>query len=214
MLLVSEHSTRTEQIDEDAAWVLKAQRGDLDAFESIVEKYKKKVFNLAFKMLQDREDASDAAQDAFLKVYRSLPRFKGDAKFSTWLYRIVTNVCLDYIRRRKKVVEISLDKQLEMSDGKLDFELPDEAINIEEEAEKTEFHQLVLDAVDNLPETHRLVILMRDFQNMSYSEIAELLSCPEGTVKSRINRARRFLRGDLLKSKQLHDYLDNEPSIR
>ena len=214
MLLVSEHSTRTEQIDEDAAWVLKAQRGDLDAFESIVEKYKKKVFNLAFKMLQDREDASDAAQDAFLKVYRSLPRFKGDAKFSTWLYRIVTNVCLDYIRRRKKVVEISLDKQLEMSDGKLDFELPDEAINIEEEAEKTEFHQLVLDAVDNLPETHRLVIMMRDFQNMSYSEIAELLSCPEGTVKSRINRARRFLRGDLLKSKQLHDYLDNEPSIR
>ena len=214
MLLVSENSTRKDQIDEDAAWVLKAQRGDLDAFESLVEKYKKKAFNLAFKMLQDREDASDAAQDAFLKVYRSLSRFKGDAKFSTWLYRIVTNVCLDYIRRRKKVIEISLDKQLEMSDGKLDFELPDEAINIEEEAEKTEFHQLVLDAVDNLPETHRLVIMMRDFQNMSYSEIAELLSCPEGTVKSRINRARRFLRGDLLKSKQLHDYLDHEPSIR
>ena len=214
MLLVSENSSRKDQIDEDAALVLKAQSGDLDAFESIVEKYKKKAFNLAFKMLQDREDASDATQDAFLKVYRSLPRFKGDAKFSTWLYRIVTNVCLDYIRRRKKVVEISLDKQLEMSDGKLDFELPDEAINIEEEAEKTEFHQLVLDAVDNLPETHRLVIMMRDFQNMSYSEIAELLSCPEGTVKSRINRARRFLRGDLLKSKQLHDYLDHEPSIR
>ena len=105
-------------------------------------------------------------------------------------------------------MEISLDKQIEMSDGKLDYELPDDAINIEEEVEKTEFQKLVLDAVDRLPDGHRSIIMMRDFQNMSYSEIAEMLSCPEGTVKSRINRARRYLRGDLLKSRELNEYLD------
>ena len=174
-----------------------AQNGDAQAFEQLITTYQQNVFNLAYRMIRNYDDASDIAQEAFLKAYVNLPRFKGNSKFSTWLYRITTNVCLDEIKKRKKVQTYSMSENIETEEGEISREIEDKSANIERNFERSEQQKMVNEAIDNLPEKHRLVIVMRDINNMSYEEIAAALQCSEGTVKSRINRARNALYGML-----------------
>jgi RNA polymerase sigma-70 factor (ECF subfamily) len=201
------------EIDGDALAVSRALGGDLGAFEALVLKYEKMVYGISYRMLLDREEAQDAAQEAFLKAFRALPSFKGGSKFATWLYRIAANACLDLLRKRKSYSELSLDAQTEDEDGaRGGFDVADGAADIEAALEGKEFRALVREAVDGLPDAHRAIIVMRDFQDMEYAEIAGVLGCPEGTVKSRINRARGRLKRILLEKRELNGYVGVEYS--
>lgn len=192
--------------EEDSYCISLARGGDMGAFEALVRKYEAKVFNIASHMLSNADDAMDASQEVFIRVYRSLSSFRGDSKFSTWLYRVANNVCLDILRKRNYRV-VSLDGEITAEDGeKQAMEIPD-AFDVEAVVEKAEFGALVQKAINMLPEQHRAILVMRDMQDLSYTEISETLKLPEGTVKSRINRARTSLREIFLSLKELKDYL-------
>ncbi|MBQ8831460.1 MAG: sigma-70 family RNA polymerase sigma factor [Oscillospiraceae bacterium] len=168
----------------------RAKKGDRKAFESLVKLHEKNVYNLALKLLKNREDALDAAQDAFLKAWISIASFRGDSKFSAWLYRLTYNTCLDVLRKAKKGEVISLTSTDE--DEKV-TDVRDDAPTPEEHAEKQELRKTVRDAVDALPEDYKQIIIMREFTGFSYGEIAEATGLSDGTVKSRLSRARQKL---------------------
>lgn len=199
--------SRLNTADDDAFLVKRAKNGDMQAFEELVVKYEGKVYGIASRMLAFGEDAKDAAQEAFLKAYRSISKFRGDAKFSTWLYRITNNVCLDYLRRRDRR-ELSLEYDSGAGDGETQTLDIASDIDVETAVEEDEFRTLVQGAINNLPAQHRIMVVMRDVQGLSYTEISRLLGLPEGTVKSRINRARRNLREIFLTSKELKEYVN------
>ena len=207
------NAVRTYDADEDELFVKRAQNGDMDAFEELVKKYEGKVFGIASRMLAFGEDAKDAAQESFIKAYRSLKGFRGDSKFSTWLYRITNNVCLDYLRKRSRS-ELSLDFEAggngggNGGGGELYKTVIPADIDVEATVEGNEFRHLVQKAINSLPAQHRAMIVMRDVQYLSYIEIAGLLGLPEGTVKSRLNRARRNLRTVFLGLRELKEYID------
>ena len=200
------NAEKPDIIDIDAALVKKAQNGNMDAFEELVKKYEGKVYSIAYRMLALSEDARDAAQEAFLKAFRSLKGFRGDARFSTWLYRITNNVCLDYLRKRDHR-ELSLEYDVGGGDGEYQtMDIPAD-VDVESVVEAGEFSELIQKAIKSLPDQHRTMIVLRDVQELSYMEISTLLNLPEGTVKSRINRARRHLREIFKGFKELNDYI-------
>ena len=165
----------------------RAKIGDLDAFEYLVKLHEKNVYNLALKLMKNREDALDIAQEAFLKAWINLKSFRGDSKFSAWLYRLTYNTCLDAIRKAKKGEIISLTSADEEEET---IDIKDSAPTPEECVEKKELRQEVRDAVNSLPEEYRQIIIMREFTNLTYAEIGEATGLNEGTVKSRLSRAR------------------------
>ena len=183
---------------EEAELIARTLAGDDGAFAELVEPYEAKVYNLAFRMCANREDAFDLAQESFLKAYRSLARFKGKASFSTWLYRIASNTCLDQLRRVKRTgPRVSLDDPIETASGTLQREVADNTFEPEQLALRAEVGSEIRAAVAQLPPDHRMAILLREFQQLSYEEIAQAMGCSTGTVKSRINRARSALRDRL-----------------
>ena len=183
---------------EEAELIARTLAGDDGAFAELVEPYEAKVYNLAFRMCANREDAFDLAQESFLKAYRSLARFKGKASFSTWLYRIASNTCLDQRRRVKRTgPQVSLDDPIETASGTLQREVADNTFEPEQLALRAEVGSEIRAAVAQLPPDHRMAILLREFQQLSYEEIAQAMGCSMGTVKSRINRARTALRDRL-----------------
>jgi len=191
----------------DAALVSRSRNGDLTAFDQLVKKYEKQVFNLAYRMIGNYDDANDLAQEAFLRVYRSLPKFRGDAAFSTWLYRIVSNTCLDELRRRKQQRIESLDGPITSETGDYVRQIQANSDLPEVTVEKQELREFVQKAINQLPEDHRVVIILRDLQGLSYQEIADILNCSIGTVKSRLNRGRLKLRYELINI--FPEYKDN-----
>lgn len=181
----------------------KAKTGDIEAFELLIEKYQKKVFAIALKMLGNYDDASELAQEALIKVFKSIKNFKEESSFSTWIYRVVTNTCLDELRRRKKRQVVYIDEEITNEDGELKREIADYSTAPESIMEKKELRKAVNEAIMSLSEEHRTVIVLRDIQGMSYEEIAKITKCPEGTIKSRINRARLSLKEIFKKNKEL-----------
>ena len=195
---------------EDERLLIKQSKcGSVDSFEQLIEDNRKKVYNIALRMLGNPEDANDVTQEVFLRVFKSMRGFKEQSSFSTWIYRITKNVCLDEIRKKKKNNLVYIDKQIEYGDGQVTMQLEDERETPEEAAERTELSLRVREAIAMLPEQHRILIVLRDIQNFSYDEIADILKCPDGTVKSRINRARSALREILHSRKELfnEDYV-------
>ena len=178
----------------DDILVAKSKKGDIRAFEQLILQYERKVYNLAFRLTGNHDDASDVAQEAFLKIYTSLPDFRGDASFSTWVYRIVSNVCLDELRKRKRQRATSLDEPVSTQDGDMNRQLADRMEGPEEFVERLEVQRTVQAGIDSLDEDYRLVVILRDLQGYSYDEIATIMGCSLGTVKSRLNRARRALK--------------------
>lgn len=177
------------------------QRDEL-AFNEIVGLYQTRVYNLVYRMLGNREEARDVAQEVFITVFKAIHLFRGESKFSTWLYRIATNHCknrLKYLGRRAVFPKTTLDEltereQLESASMSTSgtIERPDRLI------EGREVEKLLQEALEELDEDHRLLIVLRDVQNLSYQEIAEITQLAEGTVKSRLHRARAALRERLL----------------
>lgn len=183
--------------------VSKAKAGDVAAFEQLIEAYQKKVYNLALRMTGNQEDAADLAQEAFIRVFRSISGFKEQSSFSTWIYRITTNVCLDEIRKRKNRKVISIDEDIHMDDGEMKRQIVSDDPLPDKMAERAELRNIVNDAINSLPEDQKVVITLRDLNGLSYEEIAQVLGIPGGTVKSRINRARQALRNVLLSRTEL-----------
>lgn len=173
--------------------VARAQAGDHDAFEQLVALYEKRVYNLALRMSRNAEDALDLAQEIFIRVYQSLPFFKGQSAFSTWLYSIASNACIDFTRREKRrggMKTLSLDD--EENQAAL-YALPDLRYQPEDEAARRETREELCRAMEKLSPSHREILTLRELNELSYGEIADALDLTQGTVKSRLCRAREQL---------------------
>ncbi len=180
--------------------------GDVNAFEELVLRYEKTVYNLALRMVSDRDDAFDMTQEAFIKAYNSLPSFRGDSKFSVWLYRITTNVCLDFLRSKSRRPQVSLTAH-DDEDGDVQLDIPDPVADPEGQLMKKLGMQSLEAGLRLLPDKQRQILVMRELGGMSYADIGAALSLEEGTVKSRIFRARKRLCAYLIKSGNISDEL-------
>ena len=181
--------------------IQKCKKGSREAFNILFSRYQSQVIHTAYGMLSDKEDAYDAAQEVFIRVYRNIGSFKEQSSFTTWLYRITMNVCSDFLRKRQKNVDvISINSFTE--DNK-DFDIKDEGQSVEESMEMSERQAAVREAISELKEEYRAVIVLCDIEGMSYEEISAALGIPHGTVKSRINRARNALKKKLEDKKEL-----------
>jgi RNA polymerase sigma-70 factor (ECF subfamily) len=179
---------------DDIALVRRCQKGDALAFEQLVIKYRSKVFSMIYGMVQNEQDAWDLAQEGFIKAWRSIHRFKGQASFYTWLYRIVTNVAIDSLRRKgfKKTAEFDDDIAAnEVAPGSKTVPTPDPMPH--QGLEREEIRQRIEQAISKLSPEHRAVIVMKEIEELQYNEIAEALGCSIGTVMSRLFYARKKL---------------------
>ena len=182
--------------DEEKGYIERVLAGDESAYEPLVTENQTKVYRLALRILKNEADAEDAAQEAFLKAYTSLADFRGDSRFSVWLYRLTNNICIDMLRKSKRAVIVSL--QTEDDDGEeTEIAIPDERYSPERLAVRT--------ALAALPDDCREILALRESAGLSYDEIAAALSLEVGTVKSRLNRARKKLCIALLKSGNFSD---------
>ncbi|MBM7686418.1 RNA polymerase sigma factor [Defluviitalea raffinosedens] len=173
--------------------VNKAKNGNIAAFEELITAHEVKIYNIAYRMFHNEEDAKDLSQEIFIKVFENIGKFKGNSSFSTWLYRIATNTCIDELRRRKGKETYSIDAEVETDEGNMKREYSDLKPNPEEMAINKEVSIQIQNAMDHLSEEHKTAIILRDLQGLEYNEISEILECSLGTVKSRISRARRQL---------------------
>jgi len=174
-------------VDHDEQTLIKkAQARDTDAFAALVAKHGMLVYNLALRTLNDPQEAEDVAQETFVRAWKAIPNFRAQSRLSTWLYRIATNLCYNRLP--------SLKRELAALDADPEFDLPDERQVVEEGVLSAELIEQVNTAVNQLPETYRLLITLRHMQGLSYAEIAGVTSLPLGSVKAGIFRARQQLR--------------------
>ena len=182
---------------EDKEIIEKVLAGDNDAFGLLVERYQNKIYNLCLRMCGNEDDAFDLTQDAFVRAWRNLGGFQFESAFSTWLFRLSSNICLDFLRAKKRRAAVSLTVSDE-EDEESQLDLPDPGKSPEEAVIAAEDRNLLTQALNSLPTDHRQIIVMRAIDDLSYSQIAEILGIQEGTVKSRLSRARTALRNKLL----------------
>ena len=190
--------------DEEMIVIQNVISGDANAFEALVLANQKNVYNLALKMTGNEEDALDISQEAFLKAYSQLSGFRGESKLSVWLYRLTYNLCIDFLRKRPHAGVVSLSYQDE-DDETHDIEIPDVRDLPEDSALRRELRGSIAEGVNALNKQHREILVMREITGMSYSEIAETLNISDGTVKSRLARARLNLANFLVKKGTLPD---------
>jgi RNA polymerase sigma-70 factor (ECF subfamily) len=180
-----------ELSDDDLMWLLR--KGNMEAFETLARRYEKKLLNFLYRFVNSREQAEDLVQKTLLKVYRNRLKFRNKGKFSTWMYTIAANLARDYLRKYRRYQFISLDEPVGDNSNIIDFyHEPDEKKMTSLEAK--EMSRVVRMAIDQLPDPQRMAILLSHFEHMSYDDIARVLSCSKGTVKSRIFRAKARLK--------------------
>jgi len=187
--------------DEDYDLVSSCVKGDVDAFEALVKKHQKRMLNIAYRMMGDYEEACEIVQDAFVSAHRNLKGFKGKAKFSTWLYRIVINRSknrLNQLKTQRHREPFSIDDPLLTNDGQIAGEPASNEPSALETLEEKDTRQKVRECIHSLDDEFREVVILRDIQGFTYEEISDLLGIPDGTVKSRLFRAREALK-DCLK---------------
>ncbi|MCG8400956.1 MAG: sigma-70 family RNA polymerase sigma factor [Firmicutes bacterium] len=175
--------------------VKQSQQGDARAFEQLVIMYQDRVYSLSYQLTGNHADAEDLAQNAFIKAYRALPTFRNEADFGTWLYRITVNISIN--EKRKKKPDVSLDSPVQTQDGEMPRLVTSNTESPEDAYESKEFRGMIREALWELSTEHRAVLVLREMQGYSYDEIAVMLNCSLGTVKSRINRARQTLKKEI-----------------
>lgn len=178
--------------DEDL--VARARGGDLDSFNQLVQRWERPIYALAYRVIGRDEDARDVAQEAFLRAYRALPGFKGQAKFSSWLYRITLNLCRDWMRRERRTPVAQAPEGVDL------LELATESTpseSIEDLVARKELGRAVAKAMSNLPDEQRTAIILKEYQGLTFQEIADLLECPLSTVKTRLYQGLSVLRRQL-----------------
>jgi RNA polymerase sigma-70 factor (ECF subfamily) len=174
-----------------------ARNGDRVAFTELVELYQDKIFHLAYRMLNNRHEAEDAVQETFLRVYTNLHRYDETQKFSTWIFRIGTNLCIDRLRKRKNMT-FSLDAEMPDGEGNDYYAmLPGHEDTPEKQVIVSETQQQIRDAIETLPVKYKSVVILRYLHDMSLQEIGDVLDMPVTTVKTRVHRGREFLRKKL-----------------
>ena len=171
--------------DEDRIWVRRFKEGDIDGFNELVNKYKKRVYYIAYRMCHIHEVADDLSQEAFIKVYKSINSFSEDYKFYPWLYRIITNLCINYLKR---------DSRFRSLHNELSRRVPSQSENPAKLAETKELNTKIEEAVSTLSPKNKAVFVLRVYEGLSYKEISKTLGCSLGTVMSRLNRARTNLK--------------------
>lgn len=186
----------------EAELVRACKTGDREAFSELVAIYQNKIINIAYGMLSDQEDAYDAAQEVFVKIYRSITGFQEKSSLSTWIYRITKNVCMDFLRKRTRSAP-TISMNASRDDEESDFDIKDTSPTPHEYFEMNETQLEVRRAIGELSDEFRTVITLYDLEGMSYDEISKIIDCPVGTVKSRLNRARKALLKNLSKKKEL-----------
>lgn len=188
---------------EEKAIIERCKQGDLAAFNELVKKYEKQVYNFAYRLTGNYDDANDIAQEAFLRVYNAIGSFRGDASFTTWLFRITTNVFLDDRKRARAHPHSSLDEYLDLEESSVARQIEDPSPSPEALTEEKERAQILQKAIGSLPEYQRAMVTLYHTQQKSYEEIAEIMDLPIGTVKSRLNRARLALKEKLSPLREL-----------
>jgi RNA polymerase sigma-70 factor (ECF subfamily) len=177
--------------EEEELLVKLSKEGDKLAFSKLVRKYQSFLFNLLYRLLPDEFDVNDIAQDVWIKVYQSISSFKGNSSFKTWLNKIAINTYYDKLRKKGYVKEVSIDEEDE--EGNKLFDIVDSRLIPEDIILDSEWQAFFESKIKSLPEKYKVVIVMREVQNLSYEEIASIMNIPVGTVKSRIARARERL---------------------
>ncbi|MFQ6084223.1 MAG: RNA polymerase sigma factor [Candidatus Aminicenantia bacterium] len=178
--------------------MLEFAQGNTSAFEQILKKYKELVINIAYRFIQNRAEAEDIAQEVFLKVYDSAKRYKPKAKFSTWIYKITTNICLNKLRSKKYLQTVSLDKPISTTGNEIIREIPDPTyVHPSVNSGKKELNQLVNEAISSLPINQRMVVILQKYEGLSYREISEILGCSTSAVDSLLQRAKQNLKRKL-----------------
>jgi len=196
------------QNTEERRLVDRSRRGDLEAFDQLVRLYEKNVYSTAYRLSGSYDDASDIAQEAFVRAWNNLKSFRGDSAFSTWLYRIVTNVFLDDRKRKRARPHRSLEEVMTLEESTVTRQFEDPTPGPQDVAEGDERRKILEMAIKTLPEEQRVMVVLYHTQGLSYEEIAEITKCPMGTVKSRLNRARLALRDRLSPAAELFGVTD------
>lgn len=182
----------------------KCTKGDVHAFEELVEQYQQGIINHAYSMFLNREDALDMAQETFIKAFNAIASFNRQSSFKTWLFRIATNVCLDELRRRKRrAVTVSLTAEEDSDSPGVQIDVADASADPAEAAQQAFLRQAIEKAIGELDTEYRTAIVLREIEGMDYNEIAKTMGCSLGTVKSRISRARAQLREKLMQYREL-----------
>lgn len=180
----------------------RAKDGDKEAFEALIINYERLIYNIIYRMMGNQEDTYDLSQETFIKVYTKIHQFDGTSKFSTWIFRIATNTCLDELRRRKGKEIFSIDKELEGEEGKIYIQQEDKNENIEQKIEAKEKAMIIQQVLNEINETNKQALVLRDIQQLPYEEIAKILDISLGTVKSRISRGRQQVKKILMQDRE------------
>ena len=190
--------------------IRRAQQGDNGAFEELLLLHQKKVYNLCLRMSANPDDALDLSQEAFLRAWRSLGQYQFEANFSTWLFRLTSNICIDFLRRKKRRQEISLTESYDDSDEGAELSVPDAQPGPEQQAMTNETKIELARAMEQLSPEHREILQLRVIEDLQYEQIADILGVRVGTVKSRLARARLSFR-KILKAGNYFDSASSEP---
>jgi RNA polymerase sigma factor (sigma-70 family) len=180
-------------IDDDRELIARAQRGDERAYRALLSRYERAVYNICYRMVRDKEEARDLAQEAFMKVFAILDRYNPSFAFSNWLLKITSNLCIDAMRKRR-IETLPMDEPIASDKGNLERQYPSPQAGPEKTLLDKERMKLLHCAIENLPDHYRIMIVLRHQQDLSYEEIARILDLPLGTVKARIHRAREMLK--------------------
>lgn len=193
----------------DLNLVKRTRNGDRDAFRGLMEKYQRRIFSLCYGMVRNRDDAMDLVQETFVKVYRNLDRFEGNASFYTWTYRIATNVCIDFLRKAKRERTVDYDDGIRRDDDATDDTLLPQrlGINPARVLGRRELLEKIEEALGTLSDAHRQAIILREIQGLSYQEMADTMEISIGTVMSRLHHARKNMQ------KVLADYVGEDLTV-
>lgn len=190
---------RQQEADTDFAIVRQVQAGDVSAFDRLIRKYRERIFGIVYNLTSNREDAADLTQEAFIKAFQSINRFQGQASFFTWLYKIAVNNALTHLRKNRLRTFFSLEKiQEEPASAEIIAKLTDKT-GADRDTYLHELQEKLNEALQKLSIKHRTVITLFEIDGLSHSEIAEIMDCSEGTVRSRLHYAKQFLQGELSK---------------
>ena len=176
----------------DFSLITRAKEGDQKAYAELMQRYKDSIYFMALKMVNNKDDAMDLMVETFAKAFENIDKYKPDFAFSTWLFRISTNNCIDFIRKKKLKV-ISMDSMVDDEGDDRPLQIKSETLNPEETSIKKQQNEQLKDIVDNLPARYRVLITLRYFEELSYEEISKQLDLPLGTVKAQLFRARDLL---------------------
>src|SRR5687768_10274666 len=180
----------------DEELVARAKGGDADSFNQLILRWERPIYALAYRVIGREEDARDVCQDTFLRAFRALPGFKGQAKFSSWIYRIALNLCRDWIRRQRRTPVVQMPEDAEAIER---IAARDPVESIEDLVARKELSAVVAEAMAVLPEEQRTAIILKEYHGMTFQEIAELQGCPLSTVKTRLYQGLTVLRRNLEK---------------